>query len=163
MHDQRVELVLEPGLGGRVVGLKLDRAILLDRHLAGERPAVEMAAELGRKAREIAPLGAVSDRLLEESGRLGVRVVPLQRPGEGQRGELANLVVFLVSQSAGLLERLAGIDRVAARSRGASRRRCRPDPALMVCSLRSESTAVKIAFGIGLPSRSATRRMRPAG
>ena len=77
-----------------------------------------MAAELGRKAGEIAPLGPLSDRLLEERGRLGVRVVPLERPGEGQRGELADLVVLLVCQSAGLLERLAGIDRVAARSRG---------------------------------------------
>ena len=33
-------------------------------------------------------------------------------------------------------------------------------PALIVCSLRSESTAVKIALGIGLPLRSATRWMR---
>ena len=55
MHDQRVELVLQPGLGGRVVGLKLDRAILLDRHLAGERPAVELAADLGGESGEIAP------------------------------------------------------------------------------------------------------------
>ncbi len=72
-----------------------------------------------REAGEIAPLGAMCDRLLEESDRFGVRVMPLQRPGEGQRGELADLVVFLGRQSAGLLERLAGVDRIAARSRGA--------------------------------------------
>ena len=105
----------------------VDRAILLDRHLAGERPAVELAAELGEKPGKSCQLGAMSDRLLEESDRFGVCVVP--SPAARSKASVANSRIssyFLISQRARLLERLAGIDRVSARSRRRPDGRCRP-------------------------------------
>ena len=70
---------------------------------------------------------ALRDRFLEERDRLGVRLAALKRPVEGQRGELANLIVFLAAERAGLLERLADIDRVPAGCGGGPARPCRPD------------------------------------
>ncbi len=94
--DQRFELLLEPGLGDRVVGLDLDRRHRPGRvTLPANAPAVELAADLGRESGELGPLGAVGDRVLEQGDRLGVRIAVLERPAQGQRGELANLVVLL--------------------------------------------------------------------
>ncbi len=160
MHGHRFELVREPGKRDRVVGLDVDRSVGVDSQLASERSAVKLAFDLGGETGELAPRGAVCDRVREERGRLGFRFAVLKRPAQGQRGELANLVIRLASERAGLFERLADVNRIAPGADGVQIA-VPSGAALIVSSLSSESIRVKTAPGIGLPCRSATRRTRP--
>ena len=162
MHDQGIELVLQPGLGRRALGLDLDLPVGLDRDLAGELAAVEPAGDVGGEPGEVLPGGAMSDSVRKEGVGRVIGRAALKRPGEGQAGEFADLVVALAVQGAGPRDRLADRDRV---SSGCRRR---PDAvpsaaAVMVCSVMSGSSAMKTAAGTGRPSRRATRRTTPEG
>src|SRR4051794_39979396 len=108
----------EPGFGDRVVGLDGDRSVSLNRDRTGERPTVELAADIRREAGETVPRGPVRDRLLEERDRFGVCFAALQRPAQGQGGELANFGVRLAVERAGLLECVADVNAVASWCRG---------------------------------------------
>ena len=132
------------GKRDRVVGLDVDRPVGLDSQLASKRSTVKLALDLGGETGELARRGAVCDRVREERGRLGFRFAVLKRPAQGQRGELANLVVRLASERAGLFERLADVNRVAP-GRDGVQIAVPSGAALIVSSLSSESIRVKTA------------------
>src|SRR5262249_26119575 len=87
------------------------RAVGPDRHLAPERPAIELALDVGLEAREVLPHGPRRQRLLEELHRLGISVLGGERPGEGERRELAYLLVLSPIVLAGFLYHPRHIDR----------------------------------------------------
>ena len=127
-----VELILEPGERDRVVGLDLDRAVVANGEAAGEGAGVDRARQVrGETGEVVAPGSAGGQGLLEEGDGLGVGLGRRahQRPGEGERGELADLLVRLAAGLARLLGRDLGVDRVSALGSAATRspgRRRRP-------------------------------------
>ena len=119
VQDDAFELLLNPGCHGlfpaRVRVRKGNSAPGVDGNGAVEGSAVEIAADGGAEARKVLPRRPRRQGFLKQGNCGGVGVLTLERPGEGKRGEIADLLILLAIELARFLARAARIDRVVAR------------------------------------------------
>src|SRR6185503_17602628 len=112
VHRDRLELILDPGLGRGIVDVEFGRSVGGDGHGSVEQAAIDVARNMGREAGEALPLRAGSDGLLKQRDGLGIGAAALQRPVERDGREVADFLILLATELTGLLRHQPRVYRI---------------------------------------------------